>query len=157
MRMPVVGGAVVLLAILATPAAWAEVPASHEEAARAVVAEFGKRLREVSVLAPKQMAAAAMDRAYSTYVAAELLATWKSDPEKAPGKRTSSPSPERIDISTIKASGRHALVVTGKVILLTAKERRDGGVFAANPVTMTIAKRQGKWLITAYEEREVSH
>ena len=35
-------------------------------------------------------------------------------------------------------------------------ERRDGGVFAANPVTMTLAKRQGRWMITAYEEREAS-
>jgi hypothetical protein len=120
------------------------------------VVEFGKRLGEVSVLAPKEMVAAAMDRAYSAYVAADLLSAWRSDPKKAPGKRTSSPSPARIDIGTIRARGHDAFVVTGHVILLTAKERRDGGVFAANPVTMTIEKRQGKWVITAYEEREGS-
>jgi hypothetical protein len=128
----------------------------EEEAVRTVVSGFGKRLREVSVLAPKEIAARAMDQAYSTYVAAPLLAGWKKNPEKAPGKRTSSPSPERIGISTVKANGRDAFVVTGKVILLTAKERRDGGVFAANPVTMTLAKRQGRWMITAYEEREAN-
>ena len=151
--------AIVLFAFLATTQASAQTAASktgQEEAVRTVVAEFGKRLRQVSVLAPKQMAAAAMDQAYATYVAADLLAAWKKDPEKAPGKRTSSPSPERIDVSTIKASGRDAFNVTGEVILLTAKERRDGGVFAANPVTMMVAKRGGRWLITAYEESEGS-
>jgi hypothetical protein len=160
MRMLAIAGAVVLLTVMAPPQSRAQAQATThktgEGEVKALVAEFGKRLREVSVAAPKEMAIAAMDRAYSPYVAADLLAAWKNDPEKAPGKRTSSPSPERIDISTMKATGRDAFVVTGKVILLTAKERRDGGVFAANPVTMTIARRDGKWLITTYEEREGS-
>lgn len=160
MRM-LAAGAVVLIAMLATADSWAQTATgasklSEEEAVRTVVTEFGTRLREVSVLAPKEIAARAMDQAYSTYVAAPLLASWKNDPKKAPGKRTSSPSPERIDISTVKATGRDAFVVTGKVILLTAKERRDGGVFAANPVTMTLAKQQGRWMIAAYEEREAN-
>ena len=42
----------------------------------------------------------------------------------------------------------------GKVILLTAQERRDGGIFQANPVTMTVEQRRGKWVITAYDEQE---
>jgi hypothetical protein len=45
-------------------------------------------------------------------------------------------------------------VVKGKVILLTAQERRDGGIFQANPVTMTVEQRHGKWVITAYHEQE---
>jgi hypothetical protein len=135
--------------------AWGQVRArDREEAVRMVVDEFGKRLRSVAVLAPREVVVDAMEQAYSAYVAPELLATWKNNPEKAPGKRTSSPSPERIDISAIKNKGRDAYTVIGKVILLTAQERREGGVFQANPVTMIVARRHGKWLITAYEEIE---
>lgn len=108
----------------------------------------------VAILAPKEMVVAAMDQEYSAYVAANLLATWKNNPEIAPGKRTSSPSPERIDISSIEATGHDSYAVTGKVILLTAQERREGGVFQANPVTMIVARQHGKWVITAYTEKE---
>ena len=125
-----------------------------EQAVKVVVTEFGKHLRSVAVLAPKPNAVAAMEVAYSGYVAADLLAKCKKDPMHAPGKRTSSPSPERIDISSIVARGSTAYIVTGNVILLTAQERKDGGIFQANPVTMTVALRQGKWIITNYKETE---
>jgi hypothetical protein len=108
----------------------------------------------VALLAPKEMVTKAMDEEYSTLVSPDLLTIWKNDPEKAPGKRTSSPTPERIDISSIEAKGHDTYVVKGKVILLTAQERRDGGIFHANPVTMTVQQRHGKWVITAYHEQE---
>ncbi len=126
------------------------------QAVRTVVLEFGKRLRSVAVLAPKAVAAAAMDQAYANFVAQDLLATWKGNPEKAPGKLTSSPSPERIDITSVKPAGREAYAVSGKVILLTDQERRSGGVFQANPVEITVARQQDKWVITKYEEKEGS-
>ena len=30
------------------------------------------------------------------------------------------------------------------------------GIFQANPVTMKVEQRHGKWVITAYEEQEAS-
>jgi hypothetical protein len=133
----------------------ADADAPNRQAARAVVNAFGKHLRLVATLAPRAIAAAAIDQAYTDLVAPELLAAWKAHPETAPGKHVSSPSPERIDIGAIRAKGRQIFEVTGKVILLTAQERRDGGVFQANPVTITVARQHGKWLIVAYAEREV--
>lgn len=121
--------------------------------ARATVAAFGRRIGQVSVLAPKEQVAKGMDDIYAAHVAPELLSRWKNDPETAAGKRTSSPSPERIDVERVEARGADAFVVTGKVILLTAKERRDGGIFSSHPVTMTVTRRNGRWLITAYEEK----
>jgi hypothetical protein len=129
--------------------------AGNRRTARAVVSAFGKRLRLVATLAPQAIAAAAMDKAYADLVAPELLAAWKAHPEAAPGKHASSPSPERIDISAVRAKGRQTFEVTGKIVLLTAQERRDGGVFQANPVTITVARQHDTWLIVAYEEREV--
>jgi hypothetical protein len=148
-----------VVATLALPS-WGQTPAAAPRAADqkravgAVVAEFGRRLRMVAVMAPKDIAAKAMDQEYSTLVAADLLARWKNNPEKAPGKRTSSPSPERIEIRSIQSKGRDAYLVKGKVILLTAQERRDGGVFQANPVTLTVSQQNRQWVITAYKETE---
>jgi hypothetical protein len=160
MRTIIVVGAAVLLTISGISRLWAEAPTAihrtsdQETAVKTVVTEFGKRLRMVAIMAPKEMVTKAMDEQYSTLVSADLLAHWKNNPEKAPGKRTSSPSPERIDISSIEAKGHDTYVVKGKVILLTAQERRDGGIFQANPVTMTVEQRPGKWVITAYDEQE---
>ena len=160
MRIIVVVGAAILLTTSGTSRLWAEAPTAihrtsdQETAVKTVVTEFGKRLRMVAVLAPKEMVTKAMDEEYSAFVSTDLLAIWKNNPEKAPGKRTSSPSPERIDISSIEAKGPDTYVVKGKVILLTAQERSDGGIFQANPVTMTVEQRHGKWVITAYDEQE---
>ena len=162
MRIIVVVSAAILLTTSGTSHLWAEAPTAihgasdQKTAVKTVVTEFGKRLRMVAVLAPKEMVTKAMDEEYSALVSADLLAMWRNNPEEAPGKRTSSPSPERIDISSIEAKGHDTYVVKGKVILLTAQERRDGGIFQANPVTMTVEQRHGKWVITAYDEQEAS-
>jgi hypothetical protein len=155
--MATVAAAVLVLAYNAShvSAQQADVGAPDRQAARAVVTTFGKRLRLVATLAPQAIAAEAMDKAYADLVSPELLTAWKAHPETAPGKHTSSPSPERIDISAVRARGWQTFVVTGKVILLTAQERRDGGVFQANPVTITVVRQHGKWLIAAYAEKEV--
>jgi hypothetical protein len=160
MRLIALVSAAILLITTVTSHAWGQAPtavshpADQKQAVTTVVTEFGRRFRMVAVLAPKELVAKAMDEAYSDLVSADLLATWKDNPENAPGKRTSSPSPERIDISSIRAKGHDAYVVKGKVILLTAQERREGGVFQANPVTMTVSQQNGKWVITAYKEKE---
>jgi hypothetical protein len=149
MRIIVVVGAAILLTTSGTSHLWAETPiaihraSDQETAVKTVVTEFGKRLRMVAVLAPKEMVTKAMDEEYSAFVSVDLLAMWRNNPEKAPGKRTSSPSPERIDISSIEARGHDTYVVKGKVILLTAQKPREGGIFQANPVTMTVEQQHG--------------
>jgi len=159
MRILMIAAAFTLMSASIASPSWAQgqvAGVAEVQAVTTVVSEFGRKLRSVAVLAPKPIAAAAMDGAYANLVAHELLAAWKSNPETAPGKRTSSPSPERIDITSVKPAGRDAYVVSGKVILLTAQERRSGGVFQANPVTLTVARQKGKWVITAYEEKQGS-
>ena len=42
--------------------------------------EFGKRLRMVAVLAPKEMVAKAMDEEYSAFVSADLLGDLEKQP-----------------------------------------------------------------------------
>ncbi len=158
MRNLILSASFALMAAILSSPSWAQGAASPKpaeaQAVRAIVLEFGKRLRSVAVLAQKDVAAAEIDQAYANLVAPDLLAAWKNKPEAAPGKLTSSPSPERIDITSVKPDGPEAYTVSGKVILLTDQERRSGGVFQANPVEITVARRQGEWAITKYGEKQ---
>jgi len=45
----------------------------------------------------------------------------------------------------------------GEVILLTAQERREGGVFQPNPVTMIVAWQHGKWVSRPIRKKPSSH
>jgi len=68
MRRFVVAAAVAVLAVMAASPSRAQAPAAGaaagEAGVRTVVTGFGKRLRDVSLTAPKAAAAKAMDGAY---------------------------------------------------------------------------------------------
>ena len=74
MRIIVVVGAAVLLTTSNTAHLWAEAPTAihrtsdQETAVKTVVTEFGKRLRMVAVLAPKEMVTKAMDEEYLSLI-----------------------------------------------------------------------------------------
>ena len=115
MTKDVIIGAVVLLAAVAGIFYFAgmqappspDEPVSNEEdmAVRQVVADFGEKLKEVPLLAPGKERAAAMETAFSAYVAPELLATWAPEGAEALGRYTSSPWPDRIEIVEVRSEG----------------------------------------------------
>jgi len=86
MRIIIVVGAAILLTTSGTSPLWAEAPTAihptsdQATAVRTVVTEFGKRLRMVAVLAPKEMVAKAMDEEYSAFVSADLLGDLEKQP-----------------------------------------------------------------------------
>jgi hypothetical protein len=113
-----------------------------------VVDEFGKKLQTVSVLAPTDQAAQAIQQNYAAYVVPDLLAQWMAAPGNAPGKVTSSPWPDRIEISRVTMKSSAKYLVTGRVIELTSNEVEHGGIAAARQITLTVEWMDGKWLIT---------
>lgn len=116
------------------------------QAVREVVTGFGEKLQQVSLLAPAETVAAAMDEHYRDYVAPELLATWKANPESALGRRTSSPYPERIDVVSVTQEGEGRYRAEGNIIEVTST-----GPAAAQPVTLTLEEADGSWMITSAE------
>jgi hypothetical protein len=120
----------------------------EEMEVRTLVEIFGKRLKSVSLLAPD--AAQEIQTQYAEFVSPDLLAAWKSDPSKAPGRLTSSPWPDRIEISTLGKEGSDRYAMTGLVNEVTSVEAVNGGAFATQPVRMVVQKLQGGWLITEY-------
>lgn len=113
-----------------------------------LVNSFGQALKSVTLTAPDDIAAKNIEEHYSKYVTPELLSLWQADPQKAPGRKLSSPWPDRIDITGIGPVGDEEYTVSGEIIEVTSTELQNGTAAAKYPVTMRITKRDNRWLIS---------
>lgn len=150
-----------ILAVLAVLAALAAVwmyitrPATPAQdslmSAKEAVTRFGQALQHVSLLGPEAEVAREMDENYAPLVSSQLIAKWKADPENAPGRLTSSPWPDRIEIAstTKEASARYR--IEGAIIEVTSE---GGGIgeqpteATRRPVSLIVEDIGGRWLIT---------
>lgn len=118
---------------------------------RQVVEDFGKRLQDVSLLAPQADVARAMQENYGPYVAPDLLARWQNDPLNAPGRLTSSPWPDRIEVASIEEVSDTEYRVQGSVIEVT---NEGGSINEAptealrRPITLAVRNTAEGWRIT---------
>jgi hypothetical protein len=122
----------------------------EEDEIKDMVANFGKRLQNVSLLAPD--AAQEIQDQYSEFVSPTLLDKWMHDVSNAPGRRVSSPWPDHIEITTLSKEDSGKYTITGYVIEVTSTEVLNGGAAARIPIRMTVQKDQGSWYITEYTE-----
>lgn len=113
--------------------------------ARSAVEEFGTKLQSVSLLAPD--ATSTMASLYGSFVTPQLLEMWQASPKDAPGRVTSSPYPDHIEIAKISRQGS-GYIVNGTVVYMTS----DGEAGRA-PVVIQVIPHDGEWLIAAYEEQ----
>ncbi len=117
----------------------------HEGDVRTTVAQFGNQLNTVSVLSPT--AAEDIRKAYESYVTPELLSVWEVNPLTAPGRTTSSPWPDHIEVDTVTMNATGGYDVLGRIMLVTSTG--DAGFI---PVTLTVSDVGGSFLISRYEE-----
>ncbi|MGE5179737.1 MAG: hypothetical protein ACM3PF_11670 [Bacteroidota bacterium] len=125
----------------------AAVARADSVAVRNVVLDFGNRMKLVPLLAPDSAAAAAIRRQYGTLVAPELVRSWTRDPRKAPGRLTSSPWPDRIEIQNIARKSARVFLVDGLIA-----ERTSAGAAPPVPVRLAVWKTTGAWRITEYDQ-----
>lgn len=125
----------------------APVPSTSSKRIRAVVETFGKRLRQVSTLAPLDDVRRAIQDSYADLVTPELLEAWLGDPRSAPGKRVSSPWPQNIDINDIRCASTHECRVTGDVRYVTSVEMAHGGTAATRSIVLDFRKTRKGWRI----------
>ncbi|HEX5774338.1 MAG TPA: hypothetical protein VFY28_00030 [Candidatus Paceibacterota bacterium] len=121
-------------------------PATEEALVRTQVEGFGRAQKSVSLLSPT--VANDIGEAYGAYVSSPLLAQWKREPDRAPGRLTSSPWPERIDIVQVERALPAGYLVQGELMLMTSS-----GSAGSVPVTLSLEKEQGVWRIAGYEEQ----
>ena len=112
-----------------------------------LVTDFGGKLQNVSLLAPHDILVKSMEENYAAFVAPALLEEWKGDPQKALGRMVSSPWPDRIEIISIDKIAEGEYKVQADIIEITSVEEEKGGVAAKQPITLTVKKVNGGWLI----------
>jgi hypothetical protein len=123
---------------------------SEEEAVRSTVASFGRALQMVSLSASSSAIASSATQYYAPYVSLNLLAYWQGAPSTTPGRLTSSPWPDRIDITSAVKNADGTYAVTGRVVETTSA----GGQTGSYPVSITLDNENGRWLITKFQRTD---
>lgn len=113
---------------------------------RIVVEKFGYALKDVFLLSPT--ASEDIEKNYKDFLDPVLLEEWKADSTKAVGRLTSSPWPDRIEVSDIKQLAPDTYNVSGKIIEMTSGEETQGGTAGSKSVEINVTKIEGRWLIT---------
>jgi hypothetical protein len=108
-----------------------------------LVEDFGQRLQLVSLLAPD--ATEQIRSEYADFVAPALLDTWAAAPQSAPGRLTSSPWPDHIEIQTVAAGSQGGFVVEAEIVEMTSS-----GESGRLPVVIVVEQFGSAWLITSY-------
>ncbi len=122
-----------------------------------VIAEFGEKIKLVSLFAPQDVLNECLQETYGELVSPVLLEKWQRDKTNIPGRLTSSPWPERIEILTIEKISVGEYVVKGEIIEVTGTEQKRGGVAGRRPITFFVKKENDHWSINdanlgVYEE-----
>lgn len=122
--------------------------AGDERDVRALVEAFGKKLQNVSLLAPADVLKKSIVENYGGFVTPSLLRKWLENPQSAPGRQVSSPWPDRIEITEIEKAGKHHYRVRGEVIEITSAEQEKGGAAARRPITIEVQRVKERWFIS---------
>jgi hypothetical protein len=120
---------------------------ADEKAIASVVEGFGRKLQMVSLLAPKDVLEKSMKEHYGEFVSQALIEKWAEDPQNAPGRLTSSPWPNRIEILSIEESSEGVYEVTGEIIEITSAEKESGEIAAKRAITLLLKKSDNRWTI----------
>ena len=117
------------------------------EMVKSLVTNFGKKLKMVSVLAPEDILIKSIEENYSEYISTALLEKWKQDPKSAPGRLTSSPWPERIEISSLDKISESEYEVRGDIIEVTSTDQSSDEATSKIPILLKVVNDNGKWVI----------
>jgi hypothetical protein len=120
---------------------------NEEGAVVSIVESFGSKLQTVPLLDSKDIVEKSMQENYGNLVSQALIEEWIGDPLNAPGRRISSPWPDRIEILSTEKLSEDTYEVKGKIIEITSTEKVNGGVAAKRPITLAVKKIENRWLI----------
>jgi hypothetical protein len=120
---------------------------NDEEEVIKLVENFGSTLKKVPLLAPRDALIQAIEENYSPYVTDELMQSWNAHPRRAPGRTTSSPWPDRIEVTEVKRLSEDEYSVIGRIVEVTSTGAEGGGAAALRPVELFVKKIENVWLI----------
>lgn len=124
---------------------------SDEATVESLVKEFGSRIQMVALLGPEDQLRQSMEENYGDFVSLRLLQKWQGEPETALGRLTSSPWPDRIEITSTARLSDDEYEVNGNMIEITSAEKESGGIAAQRPISLIVKKMEDRWLIDDVE------
>jgi len=153
-RVPIPAIAVFLL-IACAVALYVFLPPNPADAAAATRAAevFGAQLKLIPLNAEKEVVVESMDRYYAPLVEATLLTRWENDIANAPGRLTSSPWPEKLEVEKVTRTFGGEYRIEGRIVEVTSVEQAaEGGEARSYPVTLTMQKAGEKWVLVQYKQ-----
>lgn len=120
---------------------------TDEQFVHQAVSDFGGCLKSVELDVPRQDIIAAMGRGMKRFISDRLYREFVQDTSKIPGRITSSPWPESIQIDSMQKIDNASYLVSGKIILMTSDALAQGGNAGETPITLTVKNVSGTWLI----------
>jgi len=112
-----------------------------------IVSNFGQRLKMVSVLATEDIVIKDIERYYSQFISTELLEKWKESPQSIPGRYTSSPWPDRIEIFNVRRISENEYEVKGEIVEVTSSGMSSEEAVSKIPLILKVTKNGEKWAI----------
>jgi bla regulator protein BlaR1 len=112
-----------------------------------VVGEFGARLKDVDLSAPKQDILTAVGFNLRQLITSRLYEEFVQDTSRIPGRYVSSPWPERIQIDSVQRLDSGSYTVNGNQIMMDSDALAHGGNAGRTLITLTLKKVNGTWLI----------
>ena len=125
-----------------TPPSAADINAIYQ-----VVGEFGARLKDVVITTSDQDVITAVDFNLKGFITNRLYQVFVQDKIRIPGRYVSSPWPERIEIVSVQMLDSGSYTVNGSQIVMTDDTLAHGGNAGETPITLTLKKVNGTWLI----------
>jgi hypothetical protein len=120
---------------------------------RDITHQFGEKIQTVSLTSSTSVRNEQLQTAFGDLVTANLLKQWKERSTNVPGKKTSSPWPDHIDISSVIPRSPTRYEVTGYIIYLTSDQALQGGETRREPITLTLEQVGTAWNIVAVETK----
>ena len=120
---------------------------------RDITHQFGEKIQTVSLTSSTSVRNEQLQTAFGDLVTANLLKQWKERSTNVPGKKTSSPWPDHIDISSVIPRSPTRYEVTGYIIYLTSDQALQGGETRREPITVTLEQVGKTWNIVAVETK----
>ena len=125
-----------------TPPSAADINAIYQ-----VVGEFGARLKDVVITASDQDVMTAVDFNLKQLITDRLYRVFVQDKIRIPGRYVSSPWPDRIEIDSVQMLDSGSYTIHGSQVVMTDDTVAHGGNAGETPITLTLKKVNGIWLI----------
>ena len=130
-------------------------PRSDQEQVQDIVERFGQRLKNVSLLGSAAAVRDSIRREFGDLVTPELLQSWLNEPGNAPGRLTSSPWPDRIEIIRFRERAPELHEVYGEIIEVTSADK--GQPSRRVPVRIELRRPRGQWRIAQWSPSTPRH